>query len=294
MEDLISRYKVDLNLKNATFSRIDHEDAMVSIVYKITLPAGEKRILKISERTSDYLRELYFLRFFSDKLPVPQIIQAIPPEDGRHGAILMEYFPGTLLNLAELTNEMAYEVGSILAKIHLNRMVGYGDPIQADKLNSDPRIYFTFKFEEAMSECKNHLPKALLEKCQHYYDTNIDLLSNVDGPCVVHRDFRPGNIMAYNGKIQGVIDWAGARASFAEEDFCLIEHREWSSNPIIKKSFFRGYENIRPIPNYTALMPLLRLNRAIAAIGFTVKRGTWNNSAAKLYQHDREFIEKFL
>ncbi len=41
----------------------------------------------------------------------------------------------------------------------------------------------------------------------------------MDGTCVVHRDYRPGNLIVHDGKLQGIIDWTGARTSFAEEDF---------------------------------------------------------------------------
>ena len=114
---------------------------------------------------------------------------------------------------------------------------------------------------------------------------------SVDGPCIVHRDFRPGNLLIHNGKLQGIIDWAGARASFAEEDFCSLEHGEWSNNLNIKKSFLSGYASIRSVPDYNRLLPFLRLNKAIATIGFTVKRETWKNSSAPLYQYNRQYLE---
>jgi hypothetical protein len=44
----------------------------------------------------------------------------------------------------------------------------------------------------------------------------------------------------------------------------------------------------RPGPNYN-LIPFLRLNKAIATIGFTVKRGTWESS--RVYQPNRQFLE---
>jgi hypothetical protein len=40
-------------------------------------------------------------------------------------------------------------------------------------------------------------------------------------------------------------------------------------------------------------MSFLRLNRAITAIGFTVKRGTWDNTNARMYQFNRKFLEDF-
>ncbi|HEY4832898.1 MAG TPA: phosphotransferase, partial [Waddliaceae bacterium] len=247
-------------------------------------------ILKICDRPNDYLREMYFLKHFAGILPVPKIIQSVEPTEYIHGAILMEYLPGNLLKADELTEALAYEIGRCLALIHLNRLPGYGDPIQ-NNLTSDPCSYFTLKFEEGLEECRPHLPISLIKQCLDYYKENLNLLKAVDGPCIVHRDFRPGNIIVHEGRLQGIIDWAGARSSFAEEDFCWIEHGEWSNNPHIKKPFLAGYAGIRPVPDYIRLLPFLRLNRAIATIGFTVKRKTWNNRDSRIYQHNRQFLE---
>jgi Ser/Thr protein kinase RdoA (MazF antagonist) len=303
MDNLITLYKQRLDLQNATFSRIEHDDALVAIVYKITQPSGQQLILKICERDNDYLREVYFLNYFADKLPVPRILQVMPPQEGMSDAILMEYIPGTLLTAAELTNDLAYEIGSQLARIHLERTAGYGELIQPDNLSSDPRTYFAQKFEEGFAECSNNLPKELLDRCRHYFDTHIDLLDLADGPCIVHRDFRPGNLIVRDGKLQGIIDWSAGRASFAQEDFCSMEHTVWSTDPRIqtpwptdprsKKPFLAGYASVRPVPDYQAMMPLLRLSRAFATIGFTVKRGTWDGIHARVYQFNRRFLETF-
>lgn len=284
----IEFYRQRLNLQTAVFSRIEHEDAMVAIVYKVITPQQEQFVLKISERKNDFFREIYFLKHLENKIPVPKIIQTVRPEEGIHGAILMEYFAGT--HLKNLTIDLAIELGRCLALIHQNRLSGYGDPIQ-EKLNDDPRQYFTYKFEEGLDECSPHLPSDLIKACKDYFESNLHLLSTVDGPCIVHRDFRPGNLLIHDGKLQAVIDWAGARASFAEEDFCSLEHRDWLHE--YKNHFLSGYNSIRPIPNFSCLMPLLRLNKAIATIGFTVKRGTWNTVDAKLYQFNHQFLDAF-
>jgi len=285
-------YQELLNLQSATFSLIDHEDAMVATVFKITKFNGEQFILKISERSNDYFREVLFLKQCAETLPVPKIIQLIEPTEEIHGAILMEYLPGTLLKAEDLTESLAYEIGQCLAIIHHNRLSGYGDPIQG-KLTLDPRPYFTSKFEEGLEECQGHLPPKLIEQCLDYYRANLDLLTAVDGPCVVHRDFRPGNIIVNEGKLKGIIDWAGARASFAEEDLCTLEHGEWSDNPYHLKPFLKGYESVRPLPDYKRLVPFLRLNKAIATTGFTVKRGAWTNTGSRVYQYNRQFLEIF-
>jgi aminoglycoside phosphotransferase (APT) family kinase protein len=110
---------------------------------------------------------------------------------------------------------------------------------------------------------------------------------------MIHRDFRPGNLMVYNGKLQEIIDWSSGRAGFAEEDFISMEHGEWSNKPSSKKAFLDGYGSIRNIPDYSALMPLLRLSKSIATIGFMVKRGTIGLSNTNFYQLNREFLETF-
>lgn len=294
MDPLISRYKELTSLQRADFVLIDHEDAMVATVFKVTQPNGEELILKVCSRAGDYFRESYFLHHFSEKIPVPQVIQLVPPKDDLHGAILMKFLPGKLLNTGELTDELCYKIGSILGTIHLDRVKGYGDLTQPDHLNSDPRLHFTMKFEEGLEECINHLPASLLERCRKYYDKHVDLLIAADGPCVVHRDFRPGNIIAHNGKLEGIIDWSSARGGFAEEDFCPLEFGEWFTNSSYKNSFLAGYGNIRKIPHYQVMMPLLRLSRAIATIGFTVKRGSWKDKGARIYQSNRQHLESFL
>lgn len=291
MNNLIAVYQQRFNLQRAIFSLVEHEDAIVAVVYKITQPNGLQLILKKCKLPNHYFREIYFLNHFASQLPVPRVIQAMQPETDIDGAILMEYLPGIVLKITDFTDELAYEMGSLLARIHLNRVSGYGDLIGQQGLKPDPHIYFTMKFEESLSECSHHLPKALIERCQRYYNSHINLLSAVDGPCIVHRDFRPGNVIVDGGKIQGIIDWSSANASFAEEDFCSMEHGEWSNNPATKKSFLSGYASVRPVPEYAAIMPLLRLSKALAVIGFLVKSGTWESSQARLYQYNRQFLE---
>lgn len=264
---------------------------MVAAVFKITQPGHSDLILKVCSRKGDFLREAYFLRRFAGRLPVPHIIQLVEPEAGVDGAVLMECFSGELLKAEAFSSNLTYEIGSLLARIHLERVGGYGDLTEPGHLSADPRVPFTMKFEEGLEECKGHLPDSLLEKCRQHFDKDIDLLATADGPCVIHRDFRPGNFIVERGRVQGIIDWSSGRGGFAEEDFCPLEFGEWSDSSPYKSSFLEGYASVRKIPNYKPMMSLLRLSRAVAAVGFTVKRGTWESRNSKLYQFNRRFLE---
>jgi Ser/Thr protein kinase RdoA (MazF antagonist) len=122
MASLISLYKELLNLSEAQFTFIDHEDAMVATVFKVTLENGKHLILKICSRSGDYLREAYFLNHFADRLSVPHIIQLIPPETNLHGAVLMECLPGELLKIEDLNDKFAYEIGALFGRVHLENI----------------------------------------------------------------------------------------------------------------------------------------------------------------------------
>jgi Ser/Thr protein kinase RdoA (MazF antagonist) len=293
MDKLIDFYLSRLHLNTSTALRIDHDDALVAVVYKIIRPASEPLILKISPRFGDYRRELYYLRHFAGKLPVPWMLDVMEPGHDIPGAILMQCMPGDVLKIPDLNVSLAGHAGALLAAIHLNRTAGYGDLTSPDVLSTEPRYYFTAKFEENFAECRGHLPEELLDRCRRYYDKTIELLASVDGPCIIHRDFRPGNMLAYTHHIQGIIDWASARASFAEEDFCSMEHGVWAIAPQSRAAFLAGYATVRPVPEYSQLLPLLRLNKALATVGFTVKHNTWQTKSALLYRFNRSFLETF-
>ena len=167
---LADLYRQKLNLPNAEFTYIDHEDAMVAAVFKISQPGSPDLILKVCSRKGDFLRESYFLSRFAGKIPVPKIIQLIEPEAGMDAAVLMECVPGDLLKSETITKTLASGNRLLLARIHLERAEGYGDLTDPSHLSSDPRIPFTMKFEEGLEECKGHLPERLLEICRRHFD----------------------------------------------------------------------------------------------------------------------------
>lgn len=291
MDRHISLYRQYLNLHDATFTLIEHEDAAVATVYKVSLPNGTNLILKVCSLPRHYARELYFLKHLSGKIPVPHIIDHVPPQDSINGALLMEWLPGDVLKKEDLTETHAFSLGALLAKIHLNRTAGYGDLTKPDSLNSHPSKAFIKKFEHHLAESSSHISSRLIQQCEEYLQNHLMLLNAVDGPCMVHWDFRPGNIMVHQGIIQGVIDWSSSRSDFAEEDFCSLEHYGWAHNPSIKSSFLAGYSDIRPVPDYHEIMPLLRLSKALGGLGFTIRTHTWTGKNKAFYRMNKQFIE---
>ncbi|MCH9613539.1 MAG: hypothetical protein SP1CHLAM54_05440 [Chlamydiia bacterium] len=284
-------YQKQFALESAQFVRIDHTDTIIAEVYKVD--TEEKSfILKVCPNEEDYFREVYFLRQLENSLPLPKVIAVFKPSQNHFGAILMEYLEGDLLKEDTWSHDLAFEIGIHLAKLHNHRTKTYGDLTKPQPpLKSD--TYFNIKFEEELNECQGHLPANLVKNCTSYLSHHQDLLKRVDGPCIVHRDFRPGNMIISNGKLQGIIDWSGARSGFAEQDFCSLEHFKWIPNSEYKNALLDGYSSIRPLPNYLPIMPLLQLGRALAVVGYTIKSVTWNSQNAGLYQFNRKFLDNF-
>lgn len=287
-------YKNKLGLQAATFMHINHHDTIIAEVYKVVSPEKKAFILKICPRIDDYHREIYFLRQLKGAIPIPQIISTVEPSSNYFGSILMEYMKGELLKDEDWSYELAFNIGVILAKLHNNRTNKYGDLTKPKTLVREANLYFNEKFQEELNECKGNLPDNLIEKCNTYLDKYQNFLGNVDGPCLVHRDFRPGNIIVCQGELQGIIDWASARSGFAEQDFCSLEYFQWDYHSKYKEILLEGYSSIRPIPNYQLILPLLQLGRALAVIGYTFKSKTWNNTNSSLYNLNRQFLINFL
>lgn len=293
MEELLESLKRNFDISQAHFSHIDHSETLVALVYRVDLPSKKSFILKVCTRNKDFYRELYFLNTLAEVLPVPKVEKLVQPAEGHAGAILMEYLEGTLLEESDWSHELAYEVGTNLALLHLTREDTFGDFTDCKKYGKSANGYFKGKFFEELNECVNHLPKEIIRFCQDYYRSNQYLLDRVDGPCIVHRDFRPGNIIVYKRRLVGIIDWASARFGFAEQDFCLMEHINWPRNPEFKQALLAGYSSIRKVPNYNSVMPLLRLGRAISVIGFTAVSDTWDSKNKEIYKYNRQFLNDF-
>ena len=289
----LSNYLEAFNLDKAECIRIDHNETIIADVYKVIIPNQKPLILKVCAKDKHFYRENLFLKRLDNQLPVPKIIDTLKPSPSLKGALLIEFLEGDIPKEGDWSTDLAYTLGSSLASLHLNKTTGYGELISPSQLTDDAAPSFYEKFEEELAECKPHFSKELSEQCENYFHSNKHLLKTVDGPCIIHKDFRPGNMIVKEGKLQGIIDWSGSKAGFAEQDFCILEHRNWLSHPDYKLAFLEGYESIRPLPNYQVVSNLLRLGRALAIIGWTHKLGMPTGKHQALHDFNMQFLNQF-
>jgi len=110
IHNTLDHYRHHFRLPDAPFVPITHAYANVAIVYTIETKQGTPYILKICSNAQDYRNECYFLKHFARTLPVPQLIEVHEPTPEAHGALLMSYIPGQLLQSTTLTDTIAYNL----------------------------------------------------------------------------------------------------------------------------------------------------------------------------------------
>jgi hypothetical protein len=104
--------------------------------------------------------------------------------------------------------------------------------------------------------------------------------------------YKPGNIMIEDSHIRGLIDWEITKFYFAEEDFAQMEYLVWEQYPETKTAFLDGYRSIRKLPDFVSFMPLLRVDKALGAIGFTIARKTWKGLHKFVFEKNMEYLRR--
>jgi len=295
-KDNIKKYLEKLELEVSKVEKIDNEETLSSDVYKLTLKDNTCLILKIMFNEKRLKRESFFLKKVKGHILVPNIISIIRPNGKYKGAILMECLSGKIAAAYDLSDDLSFNMGMLLAKLHKIPCDFYGDitdeKFLSPTLQSGVFILKTY-FNKSFKECENHLDMSLLKKIEKFFYKKINEIKYLDGPCITHRDFKPGNIIIENDQIRGLIDWEIARNNFAEEDFSQMEYLVWDKYPDKKKAFLEGYRSIRKVPDIDFIMPVLRICKSLGTIGFTIERNTWDNKHKNIFETNLNYLQKF-
>lgn len=284
MSALVNQYLNLLDLEVSAISEIDHEDSLSSVIYKIDLKDQSSLILKICWDDLRFKKEVHHLQILQGVVPVPKIVSVVEPKEETRGAILMEYIDAEPLNIGGLTEEIAFSMGKLLAHLHEVPVIESDDPTAENRKS----------FARSLSECREIVPADLLGRAESYYEKNDFLLDNIDGPCIVHRDYRPANVLASHGEILSIIDWEIARVGFAEEDFTSMDMLVWRKDPSSREAFLKGYSSVRSLPHLNELLPFLRVFMTLGAIGFTSVRKTWQTTHKRIYEENLQLLRSYV
>lgn len=252
-------------------------ESFSSEVYSLLLKNGEKVILKIPYNKSKLLREYKMLELLKDKLPVPKVLDFFEGNENLKGALLLSYIDGNPI-IGEIDKKLAYDMGELLAKLHVVPMKYY----QLTEDNTkDWWISIKTRFKEWTKECENGMTPHMLNKCIKVFEKMYKDLPTPDGPCVIHFDYRPGNILTKNNEIKGLIDFESSRGGSSDIDFTKSKLYVWDKYIGTKEAFINGYKSIRPLPDIEKTLPFYLFYNGFGGVAWCVRRNELNGEFMK-------------
>jgi Ser/Thr protein kinase RdoA (MazF antagonist) len=268
--DLVQEAIAHFDLKLARAESV--EESYSSVVRILTLESGEQLVLKIPFVQRKLFRELYALQHLQDDMPVPRVVDYWIRDDGSPGALLLSPLPGRVITGA-VSIELAFALGVLLGRLHTHSLPWYGDVYEPAK-ESPAGWWATLRrtFESWQPLCADVMPRELFQKAQDGHARLYASLPEPDGPCWVHFDYRPGNVLVQGTRITGLIDFESARGGSGDLDFVKIQNEVWDLWPGTKEAFLQGYESVRPLPDLAHTLPFYTLHNAFGGIAWCVRR----------------------
>ncbi|MBM7566233.1 phosphotransferase family protein [Paenibacillus sacheonensis] len=257
----------------------DVPESFSSDVYKLTLASGDTVFVKIPFNKDKLFRESRMLETLKGLLPVPEVLDIWYGDERTTGALLLSAIQG-MPCAGVMDEQLPYHIGVVLAMLHEVKAPGYGYHVTDGYKLLDPndwRRYIKSNFEKWKEPCKDMLDSKLYDRCILHFDEVFSALPDPDGPCIVHMDFRPGNILVNGSEVAGIIDFESARGGSSEIDFTKVNRYIWEVNPRTKKPFIEGYQSIRPMLPLESILPLYDIYDAFSAIVWCKNRGIEKN-----------------
>lgn len=256
-------------------------ESFSSKVYKLNLSSGETVYAKIPYNRDKLYREYRMLEMLSPFLPVPKVLDFWSGDELISGALLLSQIQG-LPCTGVIDEGLAFQIGVYHAKLHELKMPGYGVEVinGFQFLNQNNwRQYIRNNFEKWMEPCSEILERGLFERCVNHFESVFSVLPQPDGPCVVHMDFRPGNILINDNVVVGIIDFESARGGSSEIDFTKMNRYVWEVNPNTRVSYTEGYSSIRPLMELESILPFYNFYDAFSGVVWCKNRGIEKNKA---------------
>ncbi|QUL53757.1 aminoglycoside phosphotransferase family protein [Paenibacillus tritici] len=267
--------KLKLNVLNIE----DVPESFSSDVYKLTLASGETVFVKIPFNKDKLFREFQMLETLKEVLPVPKVLDIWYGDESTKGALLLSAIQGMPCT-GDVDEKLSFQMGTYLAMLHEVQAPGYGHhAAEGYKLfdHNDWRLHIQSNFEMWKEPCQEILGSTLYEKCILHFDRVFSALPEPDGPCFVHMDFRPGNILVQGNEVAGIIDFESARGGSSEIDFTKVNRYIWEANPRTKSPFIESYQSVRPMMALERVLPFYNFYDAFSSIAWCKKRGIAKN-----------------
>ncbi|ALC85105.1 phosphotransferase [Bacillus sp. FJAT-22090] len=269
-------------------------ESFSSEVYKIQLINKKNVYIKIPFSKDKLFREYKMLIKLKNYMSVPTVLDYWEGDETVTGALLLEEIIGVPC-LGRIDFQLAFQIGVNHAMLHALSMPVYGaetengfKPLE----NNDWRNFIQQTFIKFEKHTRLELPNDLYEKSIRHFELIFPTLPAPDGPCIIHMDFRPGNILIHDNKVSGIIDFESARVGSTEIDFAKINRDVWCKYEGTRDAYISGYESIRPILNLDSILSFYSFYDAFNSIGWCRLRGVDKHQA--FLNENIEILRKIL
>ena len=177
----------------------------------------------------------------------------------------------------EKENDLVYEVGKAMAKLHKIQVNGFG-PFDNNKAKNGELVGIHKSLNDSMNAGLdenlerlvkyNILSQDIADKMKKIFENNPLLDSNTS--VLIHNDFADWNLLTDGNTITGIIDWDECVGGHPVQEIAC-----WSTffDPERITSFLKGYFSETPkYDNFDELFQLFRLRYTISKMALRVKR----------------------
>jgi len=188
-------------------------------------------------RYSDMLgKEVAVLKSLANTgLPIPKVWTSV--ETGEEVWVLMDWIEGETVRqfLSREKNpakreEVIFRFGQILSRIH-------GTPCPRELKGDRPWL------EEKLEEAESNLRKYEVDGTEQLLERLKAKKPKGIGQTLIHGDFTIDNVLVFEGKVTGVIDWSGGAFGDPRYDVALAIRRKPNAfeTKLERECFFEGY-----------------------------------------------------
>ena len=251
---------------------LEVEDSHSSEVFKVILASGEIVYVKYPYSKLKYQRELDSFNILNEKVRIPKLL------DYNSETFLLSELKGRPLSKNDPPN-ISYQVGVLHAKLH--NVQPEKDTVYSGIKNEFPHwnTFVEQMFEGFKENVKSAIDKDLYHKSILKFEQMKNNLPEPDGPCFIHMDFRPANIIVDEDTVTGVIDFESVRFGSSEIDFTKIYRDYLRFDADVFAAYKEGYRSVRPLIDLSLVLPFYEFTNAFMSIGWCVKRGITENQS---------------
>ncbi|MDX8363015.1 aminoglycoside phosphotransferase family protein [Cytobacillus sp. IB215316] len=249
-----------------------------STVYKILLMDNRTVFIKIPYSKQKLEREYSVLKRIANDLPVPQVLDYWEGNEDITGALLLSAINGVPI-IEKVDSALAFDIGVHHAKLHAIAPNEHDFNSSVSNEYDHWSEFIKRQFNSFAIDVKEVVEPSLYELSLQYFNKQIKLLPPPDGPCFIHLDFRPGNILVHENKVVGIIDFESVRIGSTDMDFTKINRDIFLKYPGTLQAYQQGYGSIRALVDLQEVFPFYHFTDAFISIGWCKRRGIEKHQA---------------